>query len=403
MVSVEEALSRLYTVRPILEPEEVPVAAALGRTLAEPVRAPVDLPPFTRAAMDGFALAAADTAFAPVVLPIRGETAAGSPPTRLEPGTAHRIWTGAPLPEGADAVLEQEAAEAAGGAVRIARPVAAGRNVMPRGHEVAAGRTVFAAGERLSSTHLALLASLGLRTVTVRRPPRVAVLQTGAELAEAGVPLAPGHIYATHGVWLSALVREWGGEPVAVETVGDDAAVIARRLEVLASAADFVLVTGGTSVGRFDHVPAVLEQLTDRLFWWVRMHPGRAVAAGRRGRTLVLALSGNPGAAMTTWLVLAAPWWAAVHGGRLADRSERLPLRDAYPKPSREPRYLRVRRRSDGLDWDLPQGSDVLTAYLEADGFAVLPEGPPVGAGTVVPYWEPTGMGGRWPRWFGRG
>ncbi|MCL8207024.1 MAG: molybdopterin molybdotransferase MoeA [Actinomycetia bacterium] len=401
MVSVDEARRRLGTVRPHLEPEAVAVAAALGRTLAEPVYAPVDLPPFTRAAMDGFALRAADTARAPVVLPVRGETPAGSPPGRLEPGTVHRIWTGAPLPAGADAVLEQEAAGVEGDAVRILRPVPAGRNVMPRGHEVAAGRPVFGVGERLSSTHLALLASLGVTTVTVRRPLRAAVLQTGAELVEAGNPLAPGRIYATHGVWLSALVREWGGEPVAVETVGDDADLIARRLEALAAGADLVLVTGGTSVGRYDHVPGVLERLTDRLFWWVRMHPGRAVAAGRRGETLVLALSGNPGAAMTTWLVLAAPWWATVHGGRLVERTERLPLRDAYPKPSREPRYLRVRRTAAGLDWDLPQGADVLTAYLDADGFAVLPEGPPVPAGTVVDYWEPVGMGGRWPRWSG--
>jgi molybdopterin molybdotransferase len=401
MVSVEEARDRLLTVRPALEPEEVVLSAALGRTLAEPVEAPIDLPPFTRAAMDGFALAAADTASAPVVLPIRGETAAGNPPSRLEPGTAHRIWTGAPLPEGADAVLEQEACEIDGGSVRILRPVAQGRNVMRRGHEIERGRTVFGAGERLSSTHLALLASLGVRTVVVRRTLRAAVLQTGSELVEAGSELFPGMIYATHGIWLSALVQEWGGKPVAVETVGDDADKITRRLEALAAQADLVLVTGGTSVGRHDHVPAVLERTTERLFRWVRMHPGRAVAAGCRGRTLVLALSGNPGAAMTTWLVLAAPWWAAAHGGRLAEKSTFLPLRDAYPKPSREPRYLRVRRVADGLDWDLPQGSDVLTAYLDADGFAVLPEGPPVAAGTVVPYWEPTGMGGRWPRWSG--
>jgi molybdopterin molybdotransferase len=400
MTSIEEARRRLSTVRPRLHTEQVPIGEAWGRTLAEPVVARNDLPPFARAAMDGYALRAEDTALAPVWLPVRGEAGAGDPPAVLTAGSVVRVLTGAVVPIGADAVLEQEAVESAEGAVRVARPVARGRNIMPQGHEWAAGATVLRAGERLFSTHLGLLSGLGIRAVTVYAPLRAAVVQTGNELRSPGMPLQAGQIYETHAAWLTALIHEWGGVPTGTLRVPDHPGQILRAIEAALVDADLVLVTGGVSVGDRDYVAAVLADVGERLFWRVAMHPGKAVAAAASDSRLILALSGNPGAAMTSWLVLGAPWWAGAHGGILAARDDVRALREAFPKPSREPRFLRVREVGGQLSWDLAQGSDTLTPYLSADGFAVIPAGTrEVPRGARVAYWAPAGMGGRTPRW----
>lgn len=399
-VSVDEARQLLATVQPRLRRQTLRLDRALGRTLAEAMDAPIDLPPFSRAAMDGYALRASDTESAPVTLPVVGIQAAGDAPCTLGAGSAMRIFTGAMIPSGADTVIEQEVVQADRHHVKIARPILCGRNIMAKGHEIGRGERVFGVGERLTSTHIALLASLGIETVKVWSRLRVAILQTGSELVTAGRTLLSGQIYETHARWLPALVNEWGGRVTALDSTPDNPDRIRLLLERLADNADLVLITGGTSVGTHDYVPDVLDALGHRLFWRVSMHPGKAVVAGSRDHTLMLGLSGNPGAAMTSWLVLGAPWWASAHQARLWQRLYQLPLENCYPKLSREPRYLRVRRSAEGLRWDLPQGADVLTAYLEADGFAILPPGGRLEADTLVPYWEPTGMGGRYPRWM---
>lgn len=401
MISIRAALARLGTVRPALGIETVPLAAALGRTLAKSLTAPGDLPPFSRAAMDGYAVRSEDTALPPARLPVHGVAAAGEPPGRGAPGTATRIFTGAPLPMGMDAVIEQEAVISDGTHIAIARAVAAGRNVMPRAHQYAAGGTVFPRGERLTHVHLGTLAALGIDRVPVFVKPRVAVIQTGNELASAGQGLLPGAIYEVQARWLPLLIAAWGGSVASVRRVGDDLAAVVGALEDAVSTADLVLTSGGVSVGDFDYVPEALRRVADPLFWRVAMHPGKAVGAARRDRSLILSLSGNPAAALTSWSVLAAPWWAWAHGGRLHERQGRFPLLERYGKPTRETRFLRVVWTVDGLDWHLPQSADVLSDPWDS-GYAIIPGGSPaLSAGTVLTYWQPAGIGGSEPRWQG--
>ena len=404
LITPERAAAALLEAARPLDVETVALDAALGRTLAHDVISPLALPPFDRAAMDGYAVRFVEPW---PELAVAGAARAGDPPGTLLPGTALRIFTGAPLPAGADTVIEQEACRLVGGGAN--GPVLQiqirgfwGRNVMRRGHEIGIAAPVMAAGTRLSPYHVSLLASLGTDRLFVRRRPRVAILETGDELQDAATPLQPGHIYASNGSLLGALVQEWGGEVVGRRRVADAPATTQDALRSLAAGADLVVVTGGVSVGDFDYVPAALEAAGTRLFWGVGIHPGRAMAGGVVAATPVVALSGNPGAAVVSWLTVVARFWAWWHGGRPVESFERLPLKTGFRKRSREPRYIPVRVRAGEARADLPPGADVVTAYIEAGGLAVLPAGSePVDAGALVDVWEPGGIGGRSPRWVG--
>ncbi len=399
LISVADAQERLRQVRPPLGRERVALASALGRTVAEPVSAPLPLPPFDRAAMDGYAVRAAEVAEG-TVLPIEGRTLAGEPPGRLPPGRAWRIFTGAPIPAGADSVVEQEAVHVVPGGAVFGRPVSVGRNIMHQGHERLAGAAVAAEGDRLTVAHLGLLAGAGMADILVWARPRVAVVEVGSELAPAGAALQPGHIYGVHRVWIPAAVSEWGGHVVSVAHAPDDRAEISRAVDAALERADLVITTGGVSVGEADFLPDILAELATPLFWRVAMHPGRAVAAARRRDRLIVSLSGNPGAAYLSAMVLVAPWWASLHGGRLLGRHSVEPLIGGFPRPTREPRYLAVRRVPGGVAADLPTGADVLTSYVHADGLAIVPAGSPaVPSGTAVPYWETPGVGRISPQW----
>lgn len=403
LISIAEAHAEMSRLQPRLRPLRVPVMAAAGRTLAENVTASLALPPFDRAAMDGYAVRSAETGPG-ALLPVAGTVAAGDAPARLPPGQAMRILTGAPLPEGADAVIEQESVERPqDGFVRLRRAVRPDWNVMRRAHELGQGEVAVAVGTRLTPYHLALAASLGKTHLLVWRRPRIAVIETGSELDAPGSPLRPGHIYASQAALFGPLIAEFGGRLAGRWRVGDDFGTVVQALHQAASQADAVLVTGGVSVGDYDYVPRALEQAGTLRFWRVAMHPGRAVAFGQVGETPVLALSGNPGAAVTSWLVLGARWWAHWHRGQWVERWSKAPLLGGFTKPSRETRLVRVRRVDGGVTADLDQGADVVTAYLAADGFAVIPAGSgPVPPDQVTAVWEPGGMGGREPRWEGR-
>jgi molybdopterin molybdotransferase len=398
---VAAARERLGAVRPPLSVEWVPTVEAVGRTVAAPVHARVALPPFARAAMDGYAVRTEDLSRLDTVLPVGGRTLAGEPPGQMLPHQAWRIFTGAPLPVGADAVVEQEAVELLGPRVRVSRAVRAGRNVMPQGHELPDGGRLVDVGERLSVLHLGVLAAAGLERVPVWQRPAVAIVEVGSELEPLGAVLAPGHIYGVHRVWLPAAVREFGGEVRSVVSVADEPQAITQALEQAWASAPLVITTGGVSVGDADFLPDILARVATRLFWRVAMHPGKAVAAAHQGyERLAIALSGNPGAAFLSWLVLVSPWWAAWHRGQLAVPHAVLPLVDGFDRPTRETRYLRVKRGADGIYVSPSQSADALTSYLVADGLAVVPEqSPPVAPGTLLPFCQPPGMGGREPAW----
>ncbi|MGZ6299383.1 MAG: molybdopterin molybdotransferase MoeA, partial [Candidatus Limnocylindria bacterium] len=300
LLSVEEARDRILSLARLTESELVSLERADGRVPADAsITASVDVPPFANSSMDGFALRAADT---PGELSIVGEAAAGAAPLpMLEAGTAVRIMTGAPLPPGADAVVAIEAA-ALIGENGVGLPLTAvGANVRPRGHDTRAGDRIELPIEPLPPATIALLASLGIGQIAVRRRPRVAILSTGDELVAPGDALTPGQIHDANTPSLAAAVLEAGAEPMVLPRVRDERATIESALQAAASMADLVVASGGVSVGRYDHVRDAIERLGRLAFWRIAVQPGKPLAFGSVGETPVIGLPGNPVSALVTF------------------------------------------------------------------------------------------------------
>jgi molybdopterin molybdotransferase len=382
MISVDDARARvLAAVRP-LGSEDVAVADALGRVVAADVVSEIDVPPFDPSAMDGFAVAPG----AEGELEIAGESRAGSPwPEVLAPGTAIRISTGAPVPEGTGAVVPVERSEEADGRVRVPAP-ADGANVRHRGEDVAAGDRVVAAGTELSAAALGVLASVGLATVRCALRPRVALIATGDELAEPGEALGPGEIYASNAVALAALVEQFGGVAIASDPVRDDAAATRAAIEQALAAADVVCVTGGVSVGPHDHVKAAFAAAgVEERFWRVALQPGKPTWFGATGDgTLAFGLPGNPVSALVTFHLFARLALRALQGADPAPARAEAILDVAVPRRAEREQAIRVRLRhaADGLHAE-PTGnqqSHRLTSMLGADGLALIG----VGEGSVA-------------------
>ena len=299
---------------------DLPVADCLGLVLAEDVVATVPLPPFDNSAMDGYAVRAADVAAVPVELPVVDDIPAGRTASApLEAGTAHRIMTGAPVPAGADAVVQVEWTDGGTSVVRVDRPVAAGQNVRRMADDVAVGTTVLRAGVALGPAQLGLAAALGFGSLPVRRRPRVLVLSTGSELVGPGVALEPGQIYESNGVMLAAAVREAGGEAELLRFVPDDVeqfhAAIAPRL----ASVDLLLTSGGVSAGAYE---VVKDAFTGRGvgFTKVAMQPGGPQGAGRYQGVAVATLPGNPVSAQVSFEVFIRPALRAAMGFSRVER-----------------------------------------------------------------------------------
>ncbi len=373
---------------PIRRVERVSLGRAAGRVLAEDIRAPHDWPPFARAAMDGFAFHSRDC---PGTLHVQGTVHAGETWSKpLAPGQAVRIMTGAPIPSGADTVLEQEAV-LDGEDIFVSQPVKTGRNIMVSGHEYRAGDPVVRARTWLTPLSLGQLAALGIQDVPVVDALRVLILVTGDEIQSQPGPLAPGRVYDANGPLLSALLQTEGAR-VTLRYAPDQPKRILSILQQAARADrwDLVVATGGVSVGRKDYLPALLEEHFTRLFWRLNLHPGKAAAGALLAPQLpLLALSGNPGAALTAWYLIGRPlalWLAQKHD---PPRRIRGRLQAAYPKPTREARYLKAKFLADGHEWVFSlidnQSSDALRSFAEADGLVMIPAGSgPVEAGTVL-------------------
>ena len=288
---IDDALALVLARVQPLEAEPVPIALAAGRVLAEAATATVDLPPFDNSAMDGFAVPAADT---PGTLRAVGQSAAGKPfDGTLGPGETVAISTGAVVPAGADAIVPVEEAQAGADSV-VVPAAAAGAHIRRRGGDAARGALVVAAGSRLRPAQIGALAAAGVAVVSAARRPRVAVLATGSELRPPGSALAPGQIYEANTPLLAAQLAAAGAVVELLEPVADDADATAAALE-RGLAADALVTSGGVSVGPHDLVRALLAQLgVEEVFWRVAVRPGRPVAFGVRGRTLVFGLPGNP-------------------------------------------------------------------------------------------------------------
>jgi molybdopterin molybdotransferase len=377
-------------VRP-LAPEPVALTEALGRVLAREVVAPFDVPPADNSAVDGYAIRAADLATAERArLRVVSDLAAGSTFDRpIGPGEALRIMTGAPMPAGADTVVPQELAEREHGDVRL-NAVPAGANVRARGEDVLAGTVVLRAGSVLRPQDLGLLASLGQGEAWVHGRPRVAVLSTGDEVVEPGLPRKPGQIYDANRFACQGLVEAAGAVPLDFGIVPDVRDVLRARLLEAADAAHVVLTSGGVSVGLYDLVKQVLGEIGGIDFWQVAMQPGRPFAVGKIGESHFFGLPGNPVASMLCFLLFVRPaLW------KLAGRRELEPPRftavatEPMPKKPGRREFKRGILRATERGWEVattgPQGSGILSSMVLANCLIVLEEARgDVGAGERV-------------------
>ncbi len=312
LLSLEEALKRILDSVTPLGPEVVPLAAAAGRVLAEDARAAVDLPPFPSSAMDGFAVRSEDT---PGRLPVVARIAAGVPaPRALEAGEAMAIATGGVVPAGADSVIPIEYVVEDDNNVEIPESVVQGDNIRPRGGDVAAGDVVVPRGARLHAAQIGALAAAGLDRVVVARRPRIAVLATGTELRRPGEPLGPGEVYEANGVLLATALAAAGADVDLLPAVADDESSHRAALE-RGLAADVLVTSGGVSVGPHDLVRRILSELgVEEIFWGVAVKPGKPLAFGVRGSTLVFGLPGNPVSSLVGAEVFVRPALLALQG-----------------------------------------------------------------------------------------
>jgi molybdopterin molybdotransferase len=380
LLSVEAAAALILDrVPPVAETEHMALAAAEGRVLAADLHAPLPLPPFANSAVDGYAFRHADLGAAPTLLPLAGRIAAGQQAVPLPPGHAARIFTGAPMPAGADTVLMQEDAVLEGAAVRVPLGLKPGANARPAGEDVAAGRLALAAGTRLRAPEIGLAAALGQAALTVRRPLRVGVFSTGDELASPGTPLAPAQTYDSNRFTLLALLARLPVVRADLGILPDDPAATARALRAAASHYDLLLTSGGVSAGEEDHVRGAIEAGGRLVFWRLAVKPGRPAAMGVIDGTPVLGLPGNPVAAVVTFLHLARPLVLRLAGAR-PEALPRFPARAEFAARKKAGRreYLRV-RLAPGQPLPLAtkfprEGAGLLTSLTECDAFAELPE-----------------------------
>ena len=384
MLTVEEARERVLAGFTPLEAEEAPLTEALGRVLAEDALAQESSPPFANSAMDGYALRSADTQGAsdqtPVRLRLVGEVPAGSVYAgEAQPGEAIRILTGAPLPAGADAALQQELTEVADGWVTIRQPVAAGTNIRHVGEDVRPGMLLARAGAELGPAEIALLASLGVSPVRVRRRPRVAILATGDELAPLGQPLRPGQIYNSNTPYLIAAVTRAGAEPVALGIAPDRAEEL-RAMLTQAQGYDLILTSGGVSVGDYDLVKQILSEQGAVEFWRVRLRPGKPLAFGHLGQTPLLGLPGNPVSAAVTFELFGRPAIRRMLGAAHVERPTiTVTLQGDEQRRTDRRQFVRVRLASRAGQLVAmttgAQDSHLISSLQGATALLIVPEG----------------------------
>jgi molybdopterin molybdotransferase len=399
VISVEEALESVLARVPVLGDERAELIGALHRVLAEPIAADRDMPPWPNSSMDGYAVRSADTREAaagrPVTLRLAGRVTAGAMAARpVAEGEAFRIFTGAPIPDGADAVIPQEDVNAEGHVVKVAKPVARGDCVRPRGEDIRRGDALFAPGRRLRAADIGLLAALGLHQVHVVRRPRIAILSTGDEIADLGQTAGPGQILNSNTYSLMAQVLEAGGEPVNLGVARDALADIEDRLRGGLSS-DIIVTSAGMSVGEHDLVRSALARLgAEQHLWLVNMRPGKPIAFATlprppKGALPVFGLPGNPVSAMVTFELFVRP--AILRMAGQPGQSRRLVTAvalAAIANPGGRRGYLRVSLEPAGsalgarLTGD--QGSGILRSMAAADGLAVVPGNTTIAQGEPV-------------------
>jgi len=392
LLSVDEALDFLLrAAEPVQAIEEVLSIDALGRVLAAPVISPMAVPPYDNSAMDGYAVRAANLNPMQVTrMQVSQRIAAGSVGSPLDPQTAARIFTGAPIPEGADAVVMQEDAQQKDDVVAIMRAVSPGENIRRAGEDIAAGSTILQSGARLGPQHIGLAASVGMARLPVYRKLRIATFFTGDELVMPGEALAPGQIYNSNRFTLNSLLRALGFDPIDLGTVPDSLPATVAVLKQAAQEADIIITSGGVSVGEEDYVKDAVAQLGKIDMWRIAMKPGKPLAFGRIENAAFIGLPGNPVSVFVTFCIFARPFLLRSQGVmNVTPRSYWVEVNFDWLKPDRRREYLRARLEpsQDGQSRAalFPyQGSGVLTSTVWGDGLINCPAGTPIKRGERV-------------------
>jgi molybdopterin molybdotransferase len=395
LMPVAEALDFLLAAaRPVDGVETVPTLEANGRVLAADQASTLDVPGADNTQMDGYAVRAADCASGAAVLSVAQRIPAGSVGSLLAPGTAARIFTGALIPEGADAVVMQEQCALDGDRVTVRHAPQSGEWIRRRGEDVRAGAVILPAGARLRSQELGLAASVGLAQLPVRRRVRVAVFFTGDELAMPGEPLQPGAIYNSNRFTLRGLLENFGCEFTDYGIVPDTLQATRETLRAAAREHDLIITSGGVSVGEEDHIKPAVEAEGQLNMWQIAVKPGKPLAFGevRRdaeggGAAWFLGLPGNPVSSFVTFLLFVRPFLLRLQGvsGDVAPRALAMRADFDWPKPDRRNEFLRARiNEQGGLELFPNQGSGVLTSTVWGDGLIDCPPGQAIARGDAV-------------------
>ena len=386
LMPVEVALAQLLALAeaaPIRDSESVLLADSDGRVLADDLVASLDLPPWPNSAMDGYAFNLADWTGEP--LPVSQRIFAGQAPEPLTPGTCARIFTGAPVPQGADCVEMQENAQVqADERVLFTETLTVGQNIRPQGQETTVGETVLTAGTRLGPIEQGLAASLGCATLKVIRRVKVAVLSTGDELIEPGQPLGPGQIYNSNRVVLCSWLKRMGCEVVDAGILPDDLPATRQRLAEL-GAVDLILSTGGVSVGEADFLGIALREEGELALWKLAIKPGKPLTFGHFRGVPVIGLPGNPASTLVTFALLARPYLLRRQGVQaVAPLKFQVPAGFVWAKPGNRREYLRGRLDQGRAIIYKNQSSGVLRSAAWADGLVEVLEGSTLAEGDGV-------------------
>jgi len=387
LLSVDEALEVLLAgARPVAEIEEVPTLEASGRVLARAQASAMDVPPMDNSAMDGYAVRLADVSAPDARLRVAQRIPAGAVGKPLEPGSAARIFTGAPIPPGADAIVMQEFCAVDGEHVMVKKVPQPEQWIRRRGSDIRAGGEVLAAGIRLRPQDTGLAASVGIKSLPVRRRVRMALFFTGDELVMPGDPLPPGRIYNSNRFTLNGLAQTFDCEVRDFGIVPDSLAATRDVLRRAAAASDIIVTSGGVSVGEEDHVRPAVEAEGSLLMWKIAMKPGRPLAFGKIGDAAFIGLPGNPVSSFVTFLLFVRPFLRRTQGiAEVAPRAIDARADFDWPKPDSRREFLRVKwNPQGGLDLYPTQDSAVLTSTAWADGLVDNPPNRAIAKGERV-------------------
>ncbi|MCJ8297367.1 MAG: molybdopterin molybdotransferase MoeA [Pseudomonadales bacterium] len=389
LIPVTQALENLLAdVKTDLLVEQVDLKSALGRTLAERPIALVDVPPQDNSSMDGYAVAMISlNAQGSTILPLSQRIAAGDDPQPLAAGTVARIFTGAEIPLGADAVIMQEQVTVDQAGVHLPASINDRQNIRPRGQDLLSGEILQPVGKKLQAADIGVLASAGIAKVSVYRALKIAILSTGDELLEPGDPVAPGKIYNSNRAMLTALIQQLGMQVVDIGKVADTFTATRQALAKAADCADLIISTGGVSVGEEDHIKAAVDSLGALDMWRIKLKPGKPLAYGRVKGTPIFGLPGNPASALITFCLFARPYMTKLQGGLVVKPlSFKVIAAFEHLKAGSREEYLRAVYSGGEVQPFKNQSSGMLSTASRANGLIVIPVDAVIQRGELVDF-----------------